>query len=126
MDLRDENHIAEAWIEEMRLPDEDQDAPSGSLSAFGILYDFVQSDPEKAWRIIQILWRLDSSDEMLANIAAGPVEDILAKHGPKFIDRVETVARQEPIFKKMLGAVWGRNRMADDVWARLKAVAGPR
>jgi hypothetical protein len=70
------------------------------------------------------MWRTDPSDQMLANIAAGPVEEILARHGARFIDRFEAVAKAEPIFKKMLGAVW-QSTIPSDVWDRVKAVAGP-
>jgi hypothetical protein len=65
-----------------------------------------------------------STDFLLANIAARPLEDLLRFHGERFIDRVEEMTQSDPIFKKMLGAVW-RNAIQDDVWNRVKAVAGP-
>ena len=73
---------------------------------------------------MKIMWKLDSSEKILANIAAGPLEDLLVYHGEKFIDRVEEAAQSDPVFKKMLGAVW-QNAIPDDVWNRVKAVAGP-
>jgi hypothetical protein len=118
----DEREIAEAWIKEQRTWD--AKTPWDRHSAIAILGDLVHSDPEKAWRIMQIVWRLDSKDDNLGILAAGPIEDILAARGHQFIDRVETLARQEPIFKKMLGGLW-QNAIPDDVWDRLKAVAGP-
>ena len=54
-------------------------------------------------------------------LAAGPIEDLLAKHGADFIDRVEAEARNDPNFAKVLGGVW-KNEMPADVWARLQAV----
>src|SRR5947199_6157516 len=82
---------------------------------FKNLYDLIQRDPERAWRIVQIMWRHDSSDKNLANIAAGPLEDILVYHGAKFIERIEDIAKKEPTFKKMLGAV-SQNDIPQQLW----------
>jgi hypothetical protein len=68
------------------------------------------------------LWKLDTTDQMLVNIAADPIEDLL-KYGEKSIDRVEGMTQSDPVFKKMLGAVW-QNSIPDGVWNRVKAVAG--
>jgi hypothetical protein len=67
---------------------------------------------------------MDGSDSILGNLAAGPLEDLLVDHGPEFIDRVEILARQDRQFRRLLGAVW-QNAMSDDLWNRVKAVAGP-
>ena len=64
------------------------------------------------------------SDRVLANLAGGPVEDLLARHGEAFIDRIYLLARREPVFRQMLGAVW-RNSISDPVWQKLKSIAGP-
>jgi hypothetical protein len=45
----------------------------------------------------------------------------LAKHGDSFIDRIETQARFDSKFAKLLGGVW-KNRMSDANWNRLQAV----
>lgn len=116
-------NIAGDWIKYHRLPK--RDAESGPFfDAWVGLNDLVRNDPEEAWRIIQEIVRLDQTDLILANIAAGPVEDLLSCHGPQFIDRIEELARRDAAVKKMLGAVW-RHGMAEDTWKRLKLVAGP-
>ena len=48
----------------------------------------------------------------------------LALHGTEFIERIEQLGSRDPIFRKLLGAVW-QNNIPDDIWRRLKAVAGP-
>jgi hypothetical protein len=88
------------------------------------MYGLTRNDPEMAWSIMKIMWKLDSSEKILANIAARPLEDILVYHGVKVIDRIEKTARNDLIFKKMLGIVW-QNAILDDVWNCVKAVAGP-
>jgi len=53
-------------------------------------------------------------------LAAGPLEDLLSSFGPDYIDRVETLARDDGRFKLLLGGVW-RLGMTDDVWGRMQA-----
>ena len=80
------------------------------------------SDPERCWAIILKIFALDQSDHLLANLAAGPLEDLLAAHGERFIERVETLARQEPRFRFLTRMVW-RNSISAAVWARLRKAA---
>lgn len=97
---------------------------SFSYWAFSRLDELVRSDPEVAWNVIGVIYQLDSTDQILANLAAGPVEDLLVYHGDRFIDRVETLAKSDAIFRKLLGAVW-QNEIPESVWKRVRAVAGP-
>jgi hypothetical protein len=92
--------------------------------AWEALSDLVRNDPERARSVLQKMWKPDTTDQMLANIAAYPLEDLLKYHGEKFIDRVEEMTQSDPVFKKMLGAVW-QNSIPDGVWNRVKAVAEP-
>jgi len=52
-------------------------------------------------------------------LAAGPLEQVLSNHGGEIIDRVETLARQDPSFSSLLGGVW-QNAMSDSVWERVQ------
>ena len=61
---------------------------------------------------------LDTSEILLANIAVGPLEDLLKHRGEKFTDRIEEATRSDPVFKKMLGAVW-QNTIPQKVWNRI-------
>ena len=56
-----------------------------------------------------------------AILAAGALEDLLADHGPDYIDRVEDTARKDPKFNRLLGGVW-KNSITDDVWHRVQAI----
>ncbi len=87
------------------------------------LIDLLFDDPEAAWQVIDLMWRQAPDDRTLADIAAGPVEFLLTQHGDAFIDRVYLLARREPVFRKLLGAVW-RNSMSEPVWEKLKSIAG--
>lgn len=61
-----------------------------------------------------------SDDDLLGDVAAGPLEDFLGKQGEVWIERVEAAARSDPKLRAALRGVW-RNRMADDVWERVQA-----
>jgi hypothetical protein len=84
------------------------------------LDDLVTDQPEVAWTLIQELVRRATQDEVLAFIAAGPLEELICRHPYMFIDRVESLARSDPHFRWALSGVWGWSRMPEDVWARLE------
>ena len=123
MNIGEIRRLAESWVKLHHLPEE---APERDVHfwAFAQLNALVRDEPELAWQVAEAIRQLDISDQILANLAAGPIEDLLALHGEEFIDRVEALAQQDAVFKKMLGAVW-RNDISDSVWRRLRAVAGP-
>jgi hypothetical protein len=64
---------------------------------------------------------MDQSIETIQSLSAGEIEDLLAMNGTEMIALVETEARHDPSFAKLLGGVW-KNRMKDEVWSRLQAV----
>jgi hypothetical protein len=83
------------------------------------MYDAVHDSPEVAWpAILQILDRALTEDQ-LSVLAAGPLEDLLAMHGPEFIDRIEHEAEQNPRFNHLLGGVW-QNEMSPEIWERVQ------
>jgi len=53
------------------------------------LYAVCSDDPETAWVFILKVLQENLTEEQKALLAAGPVEDLLALHGAKFIDHVE-------------------------------------
>lgn len=92
--------------------------------AFTTLSDWCEEAPDLCWEAVGEIRRTDGSDKILANLASGPLEDLLVQHGPQYIDAIEKLASHDEQFRKLLGAVW-QNNIADDVWVRLKRVAGP-
>ena len=110
----DDLALAKAWIAEQ------QARKSGE--AYDALDDLLRTDPERCWLVLLRIFEEDQSDWLLSNLAAGPLEDLLAKHGERFIERVETLARQEPRFRFTIRMVW-RNAISAPVWARLQKAA---
>jgi len=77
--------------------------------------------PDQQWKFICSAVAEADSDDELSHIAAGPVEHLLGSHGKDFIARVETRARADGKFGRMLTGVW-KHTMTDEVWARIQAV----
>jgi hypothetical protein len=123
LDVREIHEISQTWIAMQRLPESSQERNT-KFWAFERLSDLVQENPEEAWNVIEAMRRLDGADSILANIAAGPLEDLLVRHGDKFIDRFEVLARDDQQFRKLLGGVW-QNSMSDSLWARIRTIAAP-
>ena len=121
MNEADDLELAKAWIAlqhaERRMKDDDP-----RFEAHVTLDEIRTTDLERCWSVILKIFMLDRSDQLLANLAAGPLEDLLAQHGERFIERVETLARQEPRFRFTLQMVW-RNAISAPVWARLRKAA---
>jgi hypothetical protein len=83
----------------------------------------AQEQPEIAWAAIVALSRQHLDPEQVAVLAAGPLEDLLAYHGPSFIDRVEKEARVYAAFRHLLGGVWPSS-IKPEVWRRVEKIRG--
>jgi len=120
LDASSKERLIAGWLAMQR-------AASGSREyedafwAFEELDELCRSSPEDAWEVILGVLARAPSDRALGNLAAGPLEDLLARHGPSIIERVEREARRSPAFANLLGGVW-QNTMPDDIWARVRAV----
>jgi hypothetical protein len=121
VDETDLTNVVDAWIAGESA---DRGSPEYETNWWAIseVSDWsFERNGELLWRFILAAYKRNLPDKVIAVLAAGPIEDLLAKEGPDFIDRVETLARQDPKFNYLLGGVW-RNTMTDDVWERVTAI----
>ena len=84
----------------------------------------ITDEPERAWPVICEIIQRVSADDILAYVAAGPLEDLLVRHPYAFIDRVETLAEQDPHFRRAVSGVWGWAQMPAEIRKRLDALLG--
>ncbi len=85
-------------------------------------FDWAVSDyPELAWEAILEAMSQPRMEAYLGILAAGPLENLLTKHGPDFIERVELLAKSNTKFAWLLGGVW-KCTMSEAIWSRVQAV----
>jgi hypothetical protein len=90
------------------------------------LDDLVTDEPERAWPLsCEVIRRISPQDEdILAYVAAGPLEDLLVRHPYAFIDRIESLARNDAHFRRAMSGVWGWNSIPSEIRTRLDTLLG--
>lgn len=68
--------------------------------------DIVDSDAERGWEMVVCLVEGTADADVLSAVGAGPLEDLLKKHGAVVVDRVEVHARRDTDFREALRGVW--------------------
>ncbi|MEG2803912.1 DUF6869 domain-containing protein [Stenotrophomonas sp.] len=117
------NRLAVAWIELNQLPADVEAGVRESYSwVMDVIDDLIQADGVLAWRVIDEIRRINGSDRVLANLAAGPLEDFLVAHGGDCIAGIEEIARHDVQLRKLLAGVW-RGRMSEVLWARIRSIS---
>lgn len=75
--------------------------------AYDEVHRLVDQEPQVGWVIICLLVEKARSDEVLAYVAAGPLEEILRRHGPAIISLAEEECHKNSRFPLALSGVWG-------------------
>jgi hypothetical protein len=95
MGPEEQSRIAESWLTVQR-----------HWWAWDSLNRLCDEAPLDAWPIIVRLVEMADNDELLEDIGAGPVEELLRKHGPLLLNDVQTLAASDPRFRQVLSHVW--------------------
>ncbi|HVJ62802.1 MAG TPA: hypothetical protein VM555_08825 [Tahibacter sp.] len=96
--------LAEAYI--ARYASIESAADNSTFWAFEEVAELVREHPATALAFLLECCEYEISDFCRANLAAGPLEDLLFKHGPTMIDAIEAQAAINATFKELLGGVW--------------------
>ena len=115
--------LARAWIEEHKNHREGGAAERGW--GYKTLNKLVDVDPSAALSAIEYICKLDSSDPIMEVLAAGPVEDLLSRHGHAVGDQLVLAAAANPTFRELLGGVW-RGSIADEIWRKVEKLRSSR
>jgi len=70
------------------------------------VHDYVDEEPEIGFMIILKLIEEAGEDKILANIAAGTLEDFVKKHHMEYFDKIENELRRNPKFRRCMTGVW--------------------
>lgn len=89
--------------------------------SFTYLDNLTSEYPEESFEVIKTILSRDSSNEIMQVLAAGPLEDLLNRHGDANIDRIEGEAESNRSFRKLLGGVW-KSHIDPAVWARVQLI----
>ncbi len=98
--MTDINKLTQSWIEFQRTQNSDLEWSNDDF------IDLANENPEVAWKCILIVIETEPTDEILSILAEGPMEDLLAEHGPKFIDRIESISKENIVFARLIKHVW--------------------
>jgi hypothetical protein len=113
----DHSDLASRWI---ALQFTDRDAPDYKehFRAFEEVDALTDKYPEDAWNFVLAVLIRSESDFIVANLAAGPVEDLLMRHPEETVRRIERDVPAKPALARMLHGVW-QNDLSPDLWARI-------
>ena len=115
------DRIVTAWIAAQQATSGSPEYETNWWAVSEVMEWALEGDGDRLWQFILETYKRDPPDEVIAVLAAGPLEDLLAKRGEDFIDRIEELARKDPNFNHVLGGVW-RNRITGEVWQRIEAI----
>lgn len=116
-------NLAETWVY-LHSVKENSSEWEDAFWSYMKLGELVNEMPDDAWKAIHEIRKMNGSDHILSNLAAGPLEDLLVYHGEDFIDRIEDACKEDDQLRRLLGATW-QNEMSDSLWSRIKAIALP-
>jgi hypothetical protein len=117
---RSDEDIAKDWAA-FQYAAEGSETFESKFWAYRTLDKLRVEEPERSWLIVNKILEIDDSDLILMGLAAGPLEDLLVTHGSDFIERIESVAKSDLRFRKMLKMVW-RNNISEAVWKRVQRI----
>ena len=106
MEQVDKQKIAESWIA-MHLAGSGTQVYEDNFWAFMKLDDLVYKDPFQALEIIKAIILTNSSEVILTNLGAGPLENLMCYNDSAVIDDIEALAKTNLCFKKAMARFIG-------------------
>jgi hypothetical protein len=80
--------------------------PADVWAAWDAVSDQIQAGGPGALELVVALIEAAPDSQSVANVAAGPLEDLVHEHGDDLVEQLETLARQSPAFAAALHGVW--------------------
>lgn len=74
--------------------------------AWEVLDEAVDERPEEAWLLVREAIERAPSEEVVFNIAAGALENLVNDHGDVLLERIEAAARDRPKLRLAMTGVW--------------------
>ncbi len=113
----DEKKLIDSWFKlqysEVKSLEKDE-----NFWAYEVLDRLCEDEPERCLHIIENMCSSTDDEFLLANIAAGPLEDLLVRCGDLIISKLEDVVEGNEKMKKIIPLVW-KNDIDEEIWDRL-------
>jgi hypothetical protein len=79
--------------------------------AWNAVIDLVIRSADEGLEVVRALIGRSGDEATIFRIAAGPLEELLARHGPTVVDRLLEIGGKDQRMRLALArGVWGRNR----------------
>jgi len=111
--------IAQAWIDAQEASDNSEKRKSNRWAIDQVIDWALDGQSDLLWRFILKVYTRNLPQKTISVLAAGPLEDLIAKFGAQYIDQIEDLARKDPQFNDLLGGVW-QNEATEEVWNRIE------
>ena len=122
--MEDIDDIVAGWITFNGSEEHEKGENSEYFKYWISLSDLIENCNELALEAILKIVKQDNSDTILANLAAGPLEDLLRYADERTLQAIERAAKSDAYVRKALGAVW-KGGIPEKTWERIKLVSGP-
>jgi hypothetical protein len=118
---QDMSDLADSWIRYQRSTiNETADGDRHpDFDAVMVASGLARKEPGLCLQFLTAMLNRTNDEEVLAVLAAGPLEDMLVYHGAEVIDAVEKLAHEDNRFRQLLFGVW-RNTIDASTWRRLE------
>lgn len=116
--------LATAWMR-MHRAQANSEAYATEFWSFELLSDLCRNNPDHAWKAIREIYCSRPEEIVLANLAAGPLEDLLVYHGDAVLPWIARYCADEQGFVTVLEMVW-RNDMTESAWNGLQSLIRSR
>lgn len=119
-----DEEIADAWI--MNCSNAIERGPYSSEAdetfwAYSELDRLCSDDPTRALAIVQLIASKHPPERVVWNLAAGPLEDLLVRHGASLIDDLERLVRAGLPLAAVIPGVW-TERIESKLQSRVRAL----
>ncbi len=111
--------LAKDWIAYQKINDKESHEAKKYEWAIFQFWDMVLLSPALSWEVILEVINQTDDEHILANLAAGPLESLLAEHPKVAIKWVEREMVKSPKFKNLLLGVW-QNLIPGEEWEKIQ------
>ncbi len=114
-------NLAKDWIAYQKIEDKESlEAKKYEWAVFRF-WKIILLSPDACWETILEIINQTDDEFILANLAAGPIESLLAQHSNVVIKWIEEEVNKNQKLKNLLSDIW-KNSIPDEEWKRIQVL----